>query len=209
MSNRISGILMISLIALCVVIVMEARSGVPSAGNLSSSPEKGKADPAAGPVRLTLPPLASLSETVERPLFSESRRPPEEESNTALEVPTPVPSGTSTNFNVSAIVITDDERAVLLVHPESGDLTRVAEGEMISGWRLEKVEADRAIFSRDGETQEAALRAFGPPPPIRARRSGPAASASGGDARERTLRRALSGARLPASGSQEQPASQR
>ncbi|HSS63228.1 MAG TPA: hypothetical protein VLS27_02260 [Gammaproteobacteria bacterium] len=207
MSNRISAMLLITLMALCVIILMEARSGVPSADDLEATPDKDRAETVTGPVRLTLPPLASLGETVERPLFSETRRPPETDSDDAPITPTPLPTSTAGSFTVSAIVITESERAVLLVHPQSGELTRVAEGERVAGWRLDRVDNDRAVFSKDGETREAALRTFGPAPPRSQQR--PAPARPGADSPTRTLRRALSGARLRPSAPQEEPASER
>ncbi|NIQ28779.1 MAG: hypothetical protein GTN88_20745, partial [Gammaproteobacteria bacterium] len=80
MPNRISGILLLTLIALCAIIVLQARSGVPTDDHLRSAREQAVDTAAAGPVRLSLPPLATLSETIERPLFTESRRPSEDES---------------------------------------------------------------------------------------------------------------------------------
>ncbi|NIQ28780.1 MAG: hypothetical protein GTN88_20750, partial [Gammaproteobacteria bacterium] len=74
-------------------------------------------------------------------------------------------SASTASFSISAIVITEKERAVLLTHPQSGEVARVAEGETIAGWRLERVESDRAVFSKDGDSKEIALRTFGPPPP--------------------------------------------
>lgn len=207
MSNRISGILLITLIALCVIIALELRSGVPSADDLKASPQGDKGAAAVGPVRLMVPPLAALSETLDRPLFSESRRPPEVESNGAPVTPTPVSMGAAANFSVSAIVITENERAVLLVHPQRGDLTRVAEGETVAGWRLDRVENDRAVFTKDGETREAALRTFGPPPPRRPQRSTPLRP--GVTTPERAPRRTLGDTRLRPSGSEEEPASER
>jgi hypothetical protein len=174
MSNRISGILFIILIALCVIIVVEARMGIPSVDHLKAIRDEQKSETPAGPLRLTLPPLAALGETVGRPLFNDTRRPPDEELNDAPVSPAPVPVGTGANFIVSAIVITDDERAVLLSHPQSAEPTRVDEGETILGWRLDRVENDRAIFSKDGQTREAALRNFGPAPSLRRQRSAPA-----------------------------------
>lgn len=207
MSNRISALLSVALIALCAVIVMEVRSGVPTADDLKTSPAKKNSAPASGPVRLRLPPLAALSETVERPLFSDTRRPPEIETDAAPEIPAPVAAGPAPSFSVSAIVITENERAVLLTHPQSGDLTRVAEGETIAGWRLHKVESDRAVFTRDGETREAALRSFGPPPPRRGPGQTPGVSAGGPS--EQKLRRTLNDPRLRPRVAQEPPASQR
>lgn len=207
MSNRISGILLITLAALCVIIVMEARSGVPSAENFRGSAGKEENTTVTGPVRLALPPLAALNETVARPLFTETRRPPEMESNGLQVTPSPVAAASAASFTVSAIVITDNERAVLLVHPQSGELTRVAEGETIAGWRLDRVENDRAVFSKDGDTREAVLRTFGPPPPRRPPRS--ARALPGINAPDRAPRRTLGGTRLRPSGSQEEPTPER
>lgn len=201
MSNRISGILFIVLIALCVIIVVEARMGIPSVDNLKTIRDEQKAETPVGPLRLALPPLAALGETVGRPLFNDTRRPPNEELDDAPVSPAPVPVGTGANFIVSAIVITDDERAVLLSHPQSAEPTRVDEGETILGWRLERVEKDRAIFSKDGEAREAVLRTFGPPPPRRPRPGTlPAPKA---DSPERARRRALSDAQRNPFSSQE------
>ncbi len=208
MSNRISGILLITLIALCSIIVMEVRSGVPSVEDLKAFPERNKDSTQAGPVRLTLPPLAALSETIDRPLFVDTRRPPDVGTSEALATAAPIPLGPSASFSLSAIVITEDERAVLLTHPQSGALTRVAEGETVAGWRLDKVENDRVIFSKDGETQEAALRTFGPPPPRRGvQRQSPAIS--GGDTPDRGPRQTQGRTRLRPLMPQEAPVSER
>ncbi len=207
MPNRISGFLLLTLIALCVVIVVQARSGIPSADHLRSARDQAVDTAAAGPVRLSLPPLADLSETIERPLFTESRRPSEEEPSDAPVMPTPVVTGPAAVFSISAIVITDKERAVLLTHPQSGELTRVREGETIAGWRLERVESDRAVFSKDGDSKEIDLRTFGPPPPTRPKRGLPAVR--GINSPERAARQAAEAARLRRLDPREEPASER
>ena len=207
MSNRISGILLLTLVALCVIIVVEARSGVPSAERLRASEDPAVDTSSAGPVRLSLPPLAVLSETVERPLFSESRQPPQDDGNDAPVSPSAVAAGPAANFSISAIMITNKERAVLLIDPQSGKLTRVEEGDTIAGWRLERVEDDRAVFSRDGENREAVLRTFGPPPAPRPRRSLP--SVRGIKQPERALRQPAEAARLRALDSRQEPDSER
>lgn len=169
MSNRISTILLFTLIALVALIAVELKGGLSPDERIAAAAAKEREAAAPQPVRLSLPPLSSLSETVNRPLFIDNRRPPEDTAEAAPAIDTPRPAGTATSFSVSAIIVTEKERAVLLSYPQSGGLTRVAEGEMVAGWRLEKVENDRAIFEKDGETREAALRSFGPPPPPRAR----------------------------------------
>ena len=207
MSNRISGILLITLIALCVIIVMEARSGIPSANRLRATPVEDKGATVAGPLRVALPPLGALIETVERPLFSETRRPPDVESNGEPISPTAVPMGPGGKFVLSAIVITDDARAVLIANPQDGEPIRVTEGETIAGWRLDSVENDRAIFSKDGETREVALRIFGPPRLRRPQRATP--TPPGAMTPEQALRRALSENGLRPSTIQKEPATER
>lgn len=207
MSNRISGLLLLILIALCAVIVIELTRGVPSAEDLRTLPGKERGAAAAGPVQLTVPPLAALSETVARPLFSATRRPPEEEAGDAPDAPVSVPVGPATNFSVTAIVISEKQRAVLLTHPQSGELERVAEGESIAGWRVDKVESDRVFFSKNGETLESALRTFGPPAPRRPQRGSP--TLPGVDTRDRRLRQNLNNDRLRPLISREEPASER
>lgn len=207
MSNRISAILLMTLIALCGVIVIEARSGVSSTAHMRSPLDQGVDSAAASPVRMTLPPLAALSETVERPLFTETRRPPDEEPDGAPVSASPVPARSSMSFSVSAIVITDSERAVLLVHPQSGELTRLNEGETVAGWRLDKVESDRAVFSKDGESREAVLRTFGPPPPSRPQRALP--TVRGINAPERKRRQPAGATRLRPFDPREEPDSER
>jgi hypothetical protein len=207
MSNRISGILMVTLIALCAIIVMEARSGVPSAESLKVTPQKHKSAAVAGPLRVTLPPLAALSETIERPLFSETRRPPEVESDDALVSPAEAPVEPSAKFVLFAIIITDDERAVLVANPQGGEPIRVAEGDTIAGWQLDSVKNDRAIFSMEGEIQEVALRTFGPPPPPRPQR--PTATPPRANSPEEALRRALREKRLRSQTSEKETAPRR
>lgn len=207
MPNRISGILLLTLVALCVIVVVQARSGVPSAGHLRSARDQAVDTAASGPVRLSLPPLADLSETIERPLFTESRRPSEVEASDAPVTPVPVVTGPTADFSISAIVITGKERAVLLTHSQSGELTRVTEGEMIAGWRLERVESDRAVFSKDGDSREIALRTFGPPPPSRPKRALPAVR--GINSPERAPRQAAEAARLRRLERREEPPSER
>ena len=192
MSNRISVLLLLTLIALLMVAAMEVRIGIPSAGNLRPSPGENESAATAKPVASSLPPLAALSETVERPLFSDSRRPAGEELEEFPVAAVPTPLGPSVQLIVSAIVITENDRAVLVTNPQSGDLTRVAEGETVAGWRLEKVEKDRAVFSKEGETREAVLRTFGPPPAGQ-RRLPPR---PGEISRDRAPRRTTDGTRL-------------
>jgi hypothetical protein len=163
--NRVSGILLLTLVGLGAIVATEIREGIPSADRAvaAASKQKPQAAPAtARPFQPPLPPLESLSETTSRPLFLAERRPPDGEPAPLPDAP--LPAGPDPNFSISAIIITDDEHAVLMAHPETGTLNRLKEGEAVAGWTLEQVTPDRAVFTKDGQTKEATLRTFGPPP---------------------------------------------
>ncbi len=175
MLNRVSGILLLTLVGLGAIVATEIREGIPSADRTvaAASKQKPRAAPAAWSFQRTLPTLESLSETTSRPLFLAERRPPEGEPTSLPEAP--LLAGPDPSFSISAIIITDDEHAVLMEHPETGTINRLEEGEAVAGWTLERVAPDRAVFTKDGQTKEATLRTFGPPPPPRPKRRLPAA----------------------------------
>ena len=175
MLNRVSGILLLTLAGLGAIVATEIREGIPSADRAvaAASKQNPQAAPAARAFRPLLPPLESLSETTSRPLFLAARRPPEGEA--APEPEAPLLDGLDPSFSISAILITDGEHTVLMEHPETGTLSRLKEGEVVAGWTLERVAPDRAVFTKDGQTKEAILRTFGPPPAPRPKRRSPAA----------------------------------
>ncbi len=170
MLNHVSGILLLTLVGLGAIVATEIREGTPSADRAvaAASKKKPQAAPAAWSFQPTLPTLESLSETTSRPLFLAERRPPEGEPAPLPDAP--LPAGPDPSFSISAIIITDDEHAVLMQHPETGALNRLKEGEAVAGWTLERVAPDRAVFTKDGQTKEATLRTFGPPPAPRPKR---------------------------------------
>lgn len=170
MLNRVSGILLLTLVGLGAIVATEIREGIPSADRTvaAASKQKPRAAPAAWSFQRTLPTLESLSETTSRPLFLAERRPPKSEPTSLPEAP--LPAGPDPSFSISAIIITDDEHAVLMEHPETGAINRLKEGETVAGWTLEQVAPDRAVFTKDGQTKEATLRTFGPPSPPRSKR---------------------------------------
>lgn len=163
--NRLTGILLLTLTSLVVVMGTELKSGagVPGRSDAIRAPTRPTDDASIEALRLSMPPLASLSQTTSRPLFAESRRPGEFAAG-SVEV-APLDSGAGPTFSISAIVLTDKERAVLVNHPASGTPVRLREGESIAGWILKEVFADRATFAKEGESQLVTLRTFGPPRP--------------------------------------------
>jgi general secretion pathway protein N len=85
----------------------------------------------------------SVADTLARPIFSATRRPPAPPAASALPTALPVPVGT---------VITADRRLVLLRVPGQARLVRVGAGDSVAGWRIAAVLADRVdILNAAGE----------------------------------------------------------
>ena len=98
----------------------------------------------------TFPPLAEFSEIVSRPLFSPSRRPPEETDDSDTDAaPPPSPS----RFILAGVIISAEERMVLLRRVNSTDLIRALLGQEIDGWYVVLIESDRVTLRR-GDTVE-------------------------------------------------------
>ena len=140
----------------------------PSATGSVSGPDVGRDGvPAmAGdflPPSVQLPPLAALTETVHRPLFSPDRRPPEPTPPTRPAVATT--GGGPPTLNLSAVVLTDGDRVALVEDVGRGQLRRLREGEEIAGWRVESVEFEAVVLARGEARHRIALRRYQAAPP--------------------------------------------
>ena len=107
-----------------------------------------------------------VSTIAERPLFSETRRPPEdlpdeeeedddddEEEESEPDPPDPLEA------KLEAVMGGSDNRWVI-VRTDDDDVVRLRPGNDIEGWVLESVEPGRAMFAQDGHTQELKLRDY-------------------------------------------------
>ena len=108
-------------------------------------------DPTRTPqAEFTISPLAAFSEIVDRPLFSPSRRPPQETDDSDTDAaPPPSPS----RFILAGVIISAEERMVLLRRVNSTDLIRALLGQEIDGWYVVLIESDRVTLRR-GDTVE-------------------------------------------------------
>ena len=120
-----------------------------------------------------MPPLETFSETLARPLFMATRRPPEpqpepveEEPERAPAKPKPVP------VTLSGIVVSPTERQALLGSQRSKELIWVTEGQVIDGWTVRSILPDRVILHRRGVTAELELKDKGEIAPVKKRKKG-------------------------------------
>ena len=101
----------------------------------------------------SLPPLEELSAIVDRPLFSEDRRPPVDESQSVAPAASTQPSDTAEREIVLAGTATDQsERAVAILHDVSqGVQFRVWVGDQIDGWTVKAIMPRAVVLSTSTE----------------------------------------------------------
>lgn len=95
----------------------------------------------------TLPPISDFSEITERPLFSQTRRPPEPPT---VEAPPPEePAPVERNlFTVVGIAVSEQERAALVQVRRTREIVRVAEGDEVDGWKVTSIETNNVVFEK-------------------------------------------------------------
>lgn len=114
------------------------------------------ADHAAKVAPFSLPPLASLDEVVERPLFSESRRRPS----------TPPPAQVDRDIEALSLlgILTAPDTRHALIRVEPGRKPeRVHEGDSLGGWTVEAILPDRVMFRRGDAREELKVKETGSP----------------------------------------------
>ena len=116
------------------------------------------ADPVApaAPASFAVPDRGSLAVIVERPVFSESRRPsaPDEGPAPALD------------FTLVGVVISDRKRSAIVQSPHGGAVQRLAEGEEVGGWIVVDIAPDHIVVRHDATEAEMPLDYSAPAPPV-------------------------------------------
>jgi hypothetical protein len=134
---------------LAAAIYFELGSRAPLA-RLNPDADTGGAVAFVAPAGFSLPPRAEFSEFVERPLFLSERRPFIDPLDAEVAAPAPVkPLG----LLLTGVIISPDERAALMERPGRRDIVRVAEGEVIDGWKVSSIGPDRVVL-HNGEVEE-------------------------------------------------------
>ena len=133
-----------------------------SAGD-AAKPEAG----ASGAPQVVVPTLAQLTETVARPVFRSDRRPLV--SKNSAEPPPAVayePDTSSTSPESLRLIgmmrSGKSARRALIRVAVTSAATWVEAGGEVSGWTIEKIEADRVFIARNGDKAE--LKLFAPKP---------------------------------------------
>ena len=142
------------LIALCLALgyhVWRTLEAGPIAIDADAAPAQPAAAVDAPEAPTELPPIGDFSETVARPLFMATRRPPEPEE---VEVEAEPTVGAQRNlFNLLGIVTSSDERVALVTRRRGGDFLRLVVGQRVDGWLVVAIEPDTMTLSQGDATE--------------------------------------------------------
>jgi general secretion pathway protein N len=101
---------------------------------------------------LNVPPLRRFTETLERPLFSSTRRPPE----VAIVAAKPAPKAAPLNLILKGVIFSPQER-IAIVAPKldrrDQTILRLSVGATYQGWTLKEIAPKAATF-RHGDAEE-------------------------------------------------------
>jgi hypothetical protein len=103
--------------------------------------------------------LASLEQTAARPLFADTRRPPEPESIETSPVvsetipETPKVEVSSLDHTLVGIFATAETKLALLRSNRRGKIVRVGVGDMVDGWTVTKISTEQVELEQSGETR--------------------------------------------------------
>ena len=154
-------------VAVCVLLswtIQREITALPStqAAAPAAAPLADPVAPAA-PASFVAPDRGSLAVIVERPVFSESRRP-----SASDEGPAP-----ALDFTLVGVVISDRERSAIVQSPHGGAVQRLAEGDEVGGWIVVDIAPDHIVVRHDTTEAEMPLDYSTPAPPVpRARPTG-------------------------------------
>ena len=101
------------------------------------------APPAGAPASFAMPPLQAYAEVTARPLFSPGRRPPSVSQQVA---------GPASSLALVGVVISRDGRIALIRQGKAPAAARVQEGQLVDGWTVKSIAADRVVV-RSGATE--------------------------------------------------------
>jgi len=136
-------------------------SAVVRAGDAQAAlpPETPATDPPVTP--LAAPELSTLTETVERPLFSPTRRGPQPPPPMVEAAAPPPPPAAPPALKVQGVILAGDRTVALLRRDDTGEMLTAHPGDDVSGWHVERIEPGLVTLSGPDGTVELPL--FPPP----------------------------------------------
>ena len=151
---RLTLALLVACVSFAGLLAVQWREVVPGkSADVPGQPPALEADaPPAAPTYGT-PARAAFDEILRRPLFVPDRRPPAIPPPTA---PEPEPQ-VELPVRLEGIATVGDTRVAVLRDLSNNTGLRLSEGMEFQGWKLDTIEAQRAVLSRGGQVQELIL----------------------------------------------------
>ncbi len=157
MRNRGQLFLMLGLASL-VVIEVVGLAGEPGIDFVPAVP------PDFSGQDLDFKAMSSPPQLVARPLFRQTRRPPEVPAQDEVTPVEPIPSAPfvpqasseqvrALPHQLTAVAITGDKAVAYLVDPENLDLIRLKKGDQIDGWTLHEVSPNSVVLGYGTQQQ--------------------------------------------------------
>lgn len=155
-------LLLCVLLGYVVYIQAQATLPLPPEPRVTAAPVGDAAEPPVEP-EFSMPPLENFAETLARPLFMNTRRPPEPGAEPVALEPVskpepPKPTPKLVGVELSGIVITSASRVALIRSGRGREVVRVTEGEEIDGWTVETIDPDRVVLRQDDAFEELTLK---------------------------------------------------
>jgi len=112
---------------------------------------------------LELSPIESFAETLNRPLFTATRRPPSPLETIQGQA---APARTAAKgervilgkYVLRGVVVTPQEKLLLLKQMATGQAMRLREGDALEDWRIASITQDQLVLSRGAAEQKVPLR---------------------------------------------------
>lgn len=114
---------------------------------------------------LALPPVESFAETLARPLFTATRRPPSPgemlQGEARPVAVAPAAKGEKVilgKYLLRGVVVTPEQKLLLLKRQDTGAALRLREGDALDGWRIAAIAQDHLILSKGDRQERVPLR---------------------------------------------------
>ena len=152
--------LVLSGLGLAWVIYQQLEASAPPSREIAAETEAPEIPPLPPLPEFAMAPLLEFSAVVDRPVFSQSRRPPAVEKTVAA--PT---VASSIELTLKGVIYSEGERIALFLPTAGGEVLRLSEGSSYQGWDLVEVAPSEVLFKR-GEREESLELVFDTPPSV-------------------------------------------
>jgi general secretion pathway protein N len=147
-------------------VAQDAPAPLPAGTERAADP-RSREPPSAAVNPLWTITLGTLSQTLARPLFSPSRRPPSIAPPPALPPPPPPALPSEPDHPLLTLlgtVIGQSSAVAVFLDEKSQDLVRLRPGQVQGGWTLQAIHRNAASFARENREATLSLRRTGAEP---------------------------------------------